>query len=111
MASLAETCPFQATIELLSRRHALTIVWYLAQRPAARFTEIKNALGVNPVTLTERLSELEHVGVLSRTAYSEIPPRVDYALTKTGEGLLPILDAMSAWAKKHERALIAPRQR
>lgn len=101
MVVSAATCPFQATIELLSRRHALTIVWYLSKCPSARFTEIKNQLGVNPVTLTERLSELENAGVLSRTPYNEIPPRVDYALTKTGQGLLPILDAMAKWAKKH----------
>jgi DNA-binding HxlR family transcriptional regulator len=99
-------CPFQATIELLSRRHALTIVWYLAKEPSARFTVLKNELGVNPVTLSERLSELERVGVLSRTPYNEIPPRVDYALTKTGRGLIPILDAMSVWAKTHGRNLV-----
>lgn len=100
------TCPFQATIELLSRRHALTIVWYLSEHPSARFTELKRELDVNPVTLTERLSELERVGVLSRTAYKEIPPRVDYALTPSGRGLLPILDAMSKWAKKHGKGLV-----
>lgn len=101
MVPRPEACPFQATIELLSRRHALTIVWYLSRGGAARFTEIKRALGVNPVTLSDRLSELEKVGVLSRTPYQEIPPRVDYELTKTGKDLLPILRAMDKWAQRH----------
>lgn len=101
MVPAAETCPFQATIELLSRRHALTIVWYLSKHPTGRFTEIKKALGVNPVTLSDRLAELERVGVVSRTPYQEIPPRVDYALTRSGEGLLPILGAMDRWAQDH----------
>src|SRR5688572_17028878 len=95
-----EPCPFQGMLEILGRKHMLSILWVLQQRSPRRFTEIKNAMGLNPVTLSERLTELEECGIVSRTAFNEIPPRVDYALTKRGRELLVILDGLEAWAKK-----------
>jgi DNA-binding HxlR family transcriptional regulator len=108
MASLtvgAESCPFQGMLELLGRRHMLSILWVLQQHSPRRFTEIKRAMGLNPVTLTERLSELDRAGIVRRTAYGEIPPRVDYALTERGRELLVILDALEGWSKDHPGAL------
>ena len=99
-----EPCPFQGMLELLGRRHMLSIIWVLQQASPRRFTEIKRAMSLNPVTLTERLSELERAGIISRTAYNEIPPRVDYALTERGTELLVLLDALETWSKKHPGA-------
>ena len=96
-----EECPFQTTLEILGRRHMLSLIWVLQQKSPRRFTEIKRAMAMNPVTLTERLSELETCGIVTRTAYDETPPRVDYDLTPKGRELLTMLDVMAVWAKKY----------
>ena len=94
-------CPFQEAIDLLSKRHALTVVWLLQARSPRRFNEIKRALDVNPVSLTQRLTELEQAGVLQRKVYNETPPRVEYNLTQKGKDLLPLMDALGKWTEKH----------
>ncbi|WP_090005698.1 winged helix-turn-helix transcriptional regulator [Lentzea albidocapillata] len=64
-----------------------------------RFTELRDALpGISPHTLTNRLRQFEKYGIVVRTAYPEIPPRVEYRLTPLGEGLRDVLDAMNTWA-------------
>jgi DNA-binding HxlR family transcriptional regulator len=94
-------CPFQEAIDLLSRRHAMTIIWLLQQEEPRRFNQIKRAIDINPVTLTQRLNELEQAGILSRKTFNETPPRVEYALTAKGRDLVPLMDQLSKWARKH----------
>src|SRR4030067_76125 len=72
--------------------------YYLAEGKQ-RFGELEKLLGVNPRTLSNRLSKLEAAGVLHREGYAEIPPRVEYSLTEKGRGLIPIIEAMSAYAE------------
>ena len=95
-------CPQQeAAIDLLSKRHTLHIVWLLQETEPRRFTEIKRELGINPVSLTQRLCELESRGILVRQTFRETPPRVEYRLTPMGRDLLPIIDALGEWARRH----------
>lgn len=64
-----------------------------------RFTELRAALpGISAHTLSDRLRRFEEHGLVTRTAYAEIPPRVVYDLTEVGHGLRPVLEAMNAWA-------------
>lgn len=93
-------CPFLDTMDLLSRRYALCVLWSLQQQSPKRFSDIRRDLEVNPVTLSQRLKEFEAAGIVTRTAHSSIPPRVDYALTAKGLDLLPILDTLQAWSDK-----------
>ncbi|MGB1697458.1 MAG: winged helix-turn-helix transcriptional regulator [Thermoplasmatota archaeon] len=93
-------CPFQESLDLLSRRYALSILWALQQVSPRRFSEIKAELGINPVTLSQRLKDFEEAGLITRTTYNEIPPRVDYALTTKGYDLLPLIDKIEGWANK-----------
>ena len=102
MADPCDCCPFQEAIDLLSKRHAMTIVWLLQQQSPRRFNEIKRALELNPVTLSQRLSELETGGVIARTTYPEAPPRVEYSLTPKGQDLLPLMEQMNDWARKYQ---------
>jgi DNA-binding HxlR family transcriptional regulator len=99
-----ECCPFQEAIDLLSKRHAMTIIWALQQREPRRFNELKRTLQVNPVSLSQRLDELESAGVVRRITFNETPPRVEYSLTQKGKDLLPLMDQMSAWAKRYQQA-------
>jgi|SRR5688500_7617646 len=94
-------CPFQAAIDLLSKRHAMTIIWLLQQESPRRFNDIKRTLSINPVTLTQRLEDLVAAGIVSRKTFNETPPRVEYALTARGKELIPLMDQLSAWATKH----------
>jgi DNA-binding HxlR family transcriptional regulator len=64
-----------------------------------RFTELRKALpGISPHTLTSRLRQFETHGIVTRHAYAEIPPRVEYELTELGQRLRPVVDAMGEWA-------------
>jgi len=69
-----------------------------------RFGELQAAVGgVNPRTLSARLGALEHDGIITKTMYAEMPPRVEYALTTKGRDLLPIIEGMIVWGEKHAR--------
>lgn len=95
-------CPHQeAAIELLSRRHALNIVWLLQRGDPRRFNEIKRELGINPVSLCQRLTELEEGAIIVRKTYRETPPRVEYSLTVKGRDLVPLINLLGAWARRH----------
>src|SRR2546427_4113785 len=79
---------------LVGNKWALPIVETLLGGPR-RFTEIERSLGdVNPKLITIRLRELEAAGLVSRTAYAEVPPRVEYALTEWGRELRPTVAAL-----------------
>lgn len=105
---MVEHCSFQATLDLVGRKHCLRILWALSQREPRRFTDLREALGLNPVSLTERLRELEEAGVVRREEFAEAPPRVEYRLTPEGRELLAILDTLERWSKRHRR-LASPR--
>lgn len=97
-------CPFLDTMDLLSRRYALCVLWSLQHDSPKRFNDIKRDLDVNAVTLSQRLKEFDAAGVVERVAYKQTPPRVDYALTPKGRDLLPILDTLQAWSDTWTRA-------
>lgn len=96
------SCPFQRAIDLLSKKHALTIIWLLQQEEPRRFNDIKRTLAINPVSLSQRLEELQEAGIIARKTYNETPPRVEYRLTAKGKDLLPLMDQLDAWATKHD---------
>ena len=96
------TCPFQQAIDLLSKKHALTIIWLLQQEEPRRFNDIKRTLAINPVSLSQRLDELQQAGIIARKTFKETPPRVEYRLTAKGKDLLPLMDQLDAWATKHQ---------
>lgn len=92
-------CPVAETARLIGDEYVLLILRDLAGG-AQRFTALGNSVSVNAKTLTERLRRMEGQGLLRRTVYPEIPPRVEYALTAKGEALLPILDAIRQYGER-----------
>lgn len=69
-----------------------------------RFSELKRAIsGITERMLTLQLRELEKEGLVKRTVYAEVPPRVDYELTEIARDLIPIWDALNEWGGKHRR--------
>lgn len=85
------------SLALVGFKWTLLIIRDLLGGPR-RFTEIERSLRrANPKMITTRLRELEHTGLVSRTVYAEVPPRVVYALTERGRALRPVIDALKVW--------------
>jgi DNA-binding HxlR family transcriptional regulator len=90
-------------MDLVGRKWALLIVEDLLSGPR-RFTEIERSLGgANPKMVTARLRELEAAGLVSRTTYAEVPPRVEYALTERGRELRASIDALRRFGTRVSR--------
>jgi DNA-binding HxlR family transcriptional regulator len=100
-----ETCPVAQAVAVLDGKWTMLIIRDLLGG-VKRFSELRASLvGVSPKTLTDRLRELEADGIVSRTVFAEIPPRVEYRLTAAGLQLRPVIDALAAWGA--ERAVPA----
>ena len=91
---------FAAAVKVLGNKWKLLIVGNLLERPW-RFNELRKSLfGISQKVLTTCLRALEEDGILTRTVFPEIPPRVEYALTEAGKELKPVIDAMRSFGEK-----------
>lgn len=98
-------CPVATTVSLIGSKWKLLIIRNLLQRPW-RFSELKKDLaGISQKVLTDSLRSMEEDGLITRTVYPEVPPRVEYALSELGESLKPILDSMVAWGNAYKQSL------
>lgn len=96
-------CEIGELFRVLGKTHMLDILHLFIHDPRPRrFVEVQDRLRLSPNTLTERLKELVEVGLLSRTAYNEIPPRVDYQATKKARDLLSVFESLQEWAGKND---------
>lgn len=86
---------------LLGRAGTLEILYEVGRRNTVRFTELKEVLEISSATLSARLSELVDAGFVTRTAYDENPPRVEYAKTAKLADLKPVFYGLLAWADRH----------
>ena len=90
-------CPVCRTAEIVCGKWTLLIVRDLSEG-RSRFCELERSLGgISPRTLSLRLRALEEEGILRRTTFPEVPPRVEYALTEKGMALVPIIDSMRTY--------------
>ena len=90
-------CPVATTVQLIGSKWKLLILRNLLQRPW-RFNELKRSLeGISQKVLTDSLRSMENDGIITRTIYPEVPPRVEYALSELGESMRPIITAMEQW--------------
>ena len=96
-------CPVETTLALISSRWKVLILRDLFTG-TKRFGELKKSLnGISQKVLTANLKEMEQCGLLTRKAYPEVPPRVEYTLTGTGESLRPVIAAMFDWGMDYKR--------
>lgn len=101
------TCPVATTVQLIGSKWKLLILRNLFMRPW-RFNELKKDLdGISQKVLTDSLRALESDGIVRRTVFAEVPPRVEYSLTPLGESMRPILDAMEQWGKEYKKKVEA----
>lgn len=95
-------CPVAITVQLIGSKWKLLIMRNLLQRPW-RFNELRKDLeGISQKVLTDSLRSMEGDGIITRTVYAEVPPRVEYALSGLGESMRPILDAMEQWGTNYK---------
>jgi DNA-binding HxlR family transcriptional regulator len=101
LEKLSILCPYGKLLEVLGKPHTLEIIYGLTIRSPLRFTQIQKELKLQPKTLTARVKELIKLGLVARTSYNEIPPRVDYNLTQKGRDLDGMFEALNVWARKY----------
>ena len=102
-AELIPECPVAATVQLIGNKWKLLILRNLLVRPW-RFNELQKDLeGISQKVLTDNLRSMETDGIITRTVYPEVPPRVEYALSELGATLKPILDAMQVWGESYKK--------
>src|SRR6267143_123090 len=95
-------CPVETTLSVIGGKWKPVILWHLHDG-VRRFLELQRLIpGVTRKMLAQHLRELERQGVVARKAYGQLPPKVEYSLTRYGETLRPLLRAMCDWGKKHE---------
>ena len=95
-------CPVATTVALIGSKWKLLIMRNLLSRPW-RFNELKKDLeGISQKVLTDSLRSMEADGLLTRTVYPEVPPRVEYTLTELGYSLRPILEEMRVWGEEYK---------
>lgn len=95
-------CPVATTVSLIGSKWKLLIMRNLLGRPW-RFNELQKSIeGISQKALTEALRSMEADGIVRRTAYPEVPPRVEYSLTELGESMRPIIKAMENWGNDYK---------
>jgi DNA-binding HxlR family transcriptional regulator len=94
-------CPVQGTINVLSGKWKVLIVWHLGFMPRG-FAEMRELLpGVSEKVLTAQLRQLEKDGVIQRKIKASVPPRVSYCLTKAGSDLIPMMTELCHWGTRY----------
>lgn len=104
-------CPLTDLVGMIGGRWKVLALWRLRDGPL-RFTELRRQLaGVTQKMLTQQLRQLESDGLISRKIYPQVPPKVEYRLTGTGEKLCTLLVTLADWATRHMPKLEAGRRR
>jgi DNA-binding HxlR family transcriptional regulator len=101
-ARILPACPVETTLTLISNKWKVLIIRDLLPG-TKRFGELKKSIGsVSQKVLTAQLRQMEESGLLTRTVYPEVPPRVEYTLTELGQSLRPVLDALKNWGEEYK---------
>lgn len=109
--SIIEICPVRNVIARFGNKWALLVVLVLSENRNCRFNSLTRLIpDISARVLSSTLKTLEADGLVSRKVYSEVPPKVEYSLTETGESLVPIILELTAWAQKNMKSIIRHRK-
>jgi len=98
-------CPVATTVQLIGNKWKLYILRNLLREPQ-RFGQLRRSIpGISQKVLTENLRAMEADGLIIRTAYAEVPPRVEYRLSELGESMRPIIAAMEDWGRHYQEVV------
>ncbi|MFC4620503.1 winged helix-turn-helix transcriptional regulator [Camelliibacillus cellulosilyticus] len=94
-------CPIETVIQVMGGKWKPLILWHLVES-TKRFNDLEKLIpDVSQKMLTQHLRELEQEGVIERTVYSTVPPKVEYSLSEYGKTLIPVAEVMCAWGENH----------
>jgi DNA-binding HxlR family transcriptional regulator len=103
-------CPSRLVLDRIGDKWSVLIVLQLIDGPR-RFSDLRETLHhVTPKVLTHTLRGMERDGLLTRTVFAEVPPRVEYELTPLGHSLGPVMEPINAWAEKHVDEILSLRK-
>ena len=98
-------CPVETTLSLIGNKWKVLILRDLMVK-TMRFGELKRSIGsVSQKVLTSQLRDMESNGLVHREVFAEVPPRVEYSLTKTGKSLKPVIDSLKLWGESYKKVL------
>lgn len=93
---------YSYTLSLIQGKHKMVILYCLMEFQPVRFNQMRRYLGrISDKTLSQNLKELESDGLVERKEYPQIPPKVEYSLTKRGESLMKVLDQLCIWGEEN----------
>lgn len=94
--------PFGYTLSIMNGKWKMVILYLLSEEKIIRFNELRRQIGrITYKMLSDQLKELEADGLIIRKEYPQVPPKVEYSLSKKGKSLMPILEAMCDWGVSH----------
>ena len=97
---------YSYTLSLIQGKHKMVILYCLMEFQPVRFNQMRRYLGrISDKTLSQNLKELEADGLISRTVFAEVPPRVEYEITQKARGLGPTMEALTVWWNQYGRSL------
>ena len=98
-------CPVETTLMLIGNKWKVLIIRDLING-TKRFGELKKSIGtISQKVLTSNLRDIEESGLIKRKVYAEVPPRVEYSLTKTGKSLKSVIDSMIKWGNTYKQSV------
>lgn len=94
---------FGYTLSIISGKWKMVILYWLIEKETVRYNELQRLIGtISYKTLSVQLKEMEEDGLIIRKEYPQIPPKVEYSLSKKGLSLYPIMEAMCAWGEENQ---------
>jgi len=103
-------CPISPVVDIVFSRWTTPILWQLEAHGRQRFNDLRDLVeGITAKVLTQRLRQLERDGLVARTTYPEIPPRVEYEITPLGRSLAPVFSALVNWSGDHLASVASAR--
>jgi len=110
--SKTETCPVRNVLDRFGDKWSILVIMILNKKEFMRFNELRRTVGdISQKMLTVTLKKLEADGLVSRKVYPEIPPRVEYQLTKLGNSLVPHIENLTSWAVKNFSKIVESREK
>jgi DNA-binding HxlR family transcriptional regulator len=104
-------CPISPTVSAVFGKWSAEVLWSLMHTGPLRYTQLRAQIpGVTPKVLTQRLRQLERDGLVSRTYYREVPPRVEYEATEMARSLAPLFADLERWTHTHAPSIAAARR-
>ncbi|MFJ7335150.1 winged helix-turn-helix transcriptional regulator [Streptomyces sp. NPDC101116] len=104
-------CPISSVVDIVFSRWTTPVLWTLHTYGRQRFVELERRIGtITPKVLTQRLRQLERDGLVVRTYHPEVPPRVEYEISKLGRSLAPLFAHLADWSAAHLEQVEQARQ-